>query len=271
MNCLVIYIGNAYSPNSLSYNGEYRYSVDVRDNFENHEEMIFNPLRQWGFEVHKCFLTNKHEKYGEFVEEFADIELFYDDITSEDYQIFKDYYFKLENRNGNGPGTFWSGGRFKKLNHPIPDYDQYIIIRADAQFKLSLNDMSVDLDRMNWLWPETDVQYFSAGMEETREQWGSEFQFWDSTWRVNGNVLNVIPQKYFNVFQSYYWAEHMAVYLMIKDLSPIITIDDINLMMGKDNCYNTDARFCENPVYTFNKKTIEAGLPCRSVEDVDEL
>ena len=271
MNCLVIYIGNAYSPDSLSYNGEYRYSVDVRDNFQNHEDMIYRPFMEMGYDIHRTFLTNKHEKYHDFVHEFADIELLYDDITNEDYRAFYDYYFKLKNRRMHGPGTFWSGGRFLKLHGPLPDYDLYVIVRSDAQFKIPINTLNINYEKMNWLWPETDIEYFSIGMEEMREEWGSEFQAWEETSRVNGNVLNVIPKKYINVFQSYYWAEHLAVFLMLKDLSPIITLEDVNLMVGYDRCYATDARFCENPVYTFNKRIIESNLSGQNVSDIDKL
>ena len=39
--CLVIYIGNGYSEGEPSYYNAYIYSVDMRDNKENHEENIY--------------------------------------------------------------------------------------------------------------------------------------------------------------------------------------------------------------------------------------
>lgn len=271
MDCLVIYIGNAYSENSRSYDGEYRYSVDIRDNFNNHEEKIFLPLREMGYNIHKAFLTNKHEKYYEFVNEFADVELHYDDINNEDFEIFKDYYFKIKNRNMHGPGSYWSGGRFQKLEHKLPEYDLYVILRGDTHFKVSIHDLNIDFDKMNWLWPETDINYFKYPIEEAREIWGSEFQFWDHSWRVNGNAFNIIPQKYINVFKTYFWADHMALYLMLNDLGPIISINDVNLMLGYDKCYTSDVRFCENPVYKLTKKILETGLESGFVDKIEDL
>jgi hypothetical protein len=58
---------------------------------------------------------------------------------------------------------------------------------------------------------------------------------------------------------------------MLKDLSPIITLEDVNLMVGYDRCYATDARFCENPVYILNKKIIETDLPAQDISDIDKL
>ena len=113
------------------------------------------------------------------------------------------------------------------------------------------------------------MEYYTIGMEETREKWGSEFQHWDNELRVNGNVLNVVPKKYIKVFQTYYWAEHLALLLMVNDLSPLITPEDANFMLGYDRCYATDVRFCENPVFDFNKRIIESGLPPDNAKSTD--
>jgi hypothetical protein len=44
---------------------------------------------------------------------------------------------------------------------------------------------------------------------------------------------------------------------MIKDLSPVITVEnDVNLMCGDEIPYVSDVRVCENPVYYFSKKII---------------
>jgi len=81
--------------------------------------------------------------------------------------------------------------------------------------------------------------------------------FWNLYNRVNGNVFNVIPKKYFNVFINYIWAEHLALYLMLKDLSPLITEKDIHFICGDSECYVTDPNVIENPIYYFNKKILQ--------------
>ena len=81
--------------------------------------------------------------------------------------------------------------------------------------------------------------------------------FWNNYNRVNGNVFNVVPKKYFNVFINYIWADHLAVHLMIRDLSPLVTVNDIHLICGEDECYVADTNVIENPIYVFNKKILE--------------
>jgi hypothetical protein len=49
--------------------------------------------------------------------------------------------------------------------------------------------------------------------------------------------------------------EHVSLHGMIKDLHPLISLEnDVNIIMGLDRCYVTDQRFCQNPVFTFNKR-----------------
>ena len=49
--------------------------------------------------------------------------------------------------------------------------------------------------------------------------------------------------------------------MMFKELEPLITYEkDVNLMCGEDTCYVSDIRYCENPVYTFNKKIIKENV-----------
>jgi hypothetical protein len=99
---------------------------------------------------------------------------------------------------------------------------------------------------------------FTERREEFLEAYGTEWWFWNTYNRVAGNVLNVIPKKYLNIFISYYWMEHVALHGILRDLSPVITVEhDVNLMMGYEKCYVTDVRFSENPVYTFKKKDIK--------------
>ena len=49
--CLVIYIGNGYSENYFSTGMShlsYSYSVDMRENWNNHFENVYNPLMSKG-------------------------------------------------------------------------------------------------------------------------------------------------------------------------------------------------------------------------------
>lgn len=253
--CLVIYVGNGYSEKSYAYNHSYSYSVDMRDNKDNHQKCIYDPLLQIGYKVDTLLMTNKHEKYEEFVEEYNALKIDYLDITPEDEAVLHGYYFKLKVVEGYGPGTFKSGGRFLKLKEKIPQYDLYVFVRTDAQFKLSMSEMNIDYKKINYLWPETDVGYF-LNREEAFDLYGDPKVFWNTYHRVNGNVFNVVPKKYFNTFINYFWAEHCAVYLMVRDLFPLITINDIHLICGEETCYVSDPNIVENPVYTFNKKII---------------
>jgi hypothetical protein len=255
--CLLIYIGNGYSVDSPNYNGSYTYSVDMRDNQDNHNEMIIQPLKDVGYSVDKMVVTNKHKFYHEFVKELEAIEVDYEDFSRKDEKFYLELYERKVPQLW-GPGNFRSGGRLLKLKQPLPEYDLYVFVRADAEFKLSLKDLKVDQNKMNFLWAETDFRMFTERREEFLEAYGTEWWFWNTYNRVAGNVLNVIPKKYLNIFISYYWMEHVALHGILRDLSPVITVEhDVNLMMGYEKCYVTDVRFSENPVYTIKKKDIK--------------
>ena len=43
---------------------------------------------------------------------------------------------------------------------------------------------------------------------------------------------------------------------MLRDLYPLVTLNDVNMMLGYEKCLVTDVRFAENPVYTINKKIV---------------
>jgi hypothetical protein len=134
----------------------------------------------------------------------------------------------------------------------------YVFVRADAEFKMSLKELSIDENKMNFLWAETDYRMFTNRRDEFLDAFETEWWFWNTYNRVAGNVLNVIPKKYLNLFLSCYWMEHVALHGILKDTSPVITVEkDVNLMMGYERCYVTDIRFAENPVYTFAKKDIK--------------
>ena len=253
-NCLVIYIGNGYSESALVYDKTYSYSTDMRENYPNHLEKIFTPLKQRGYSIDVALLTNKHSKYDEFVDFYKAIPLEYEDINHDDVEILKSYYFF---KSDLPPGGFLSGGRFLKLKKPIPRYEMYVMVRADAHFKMGLNELNVDYQKMNWLWPETDYRMYTEEKDAVIEEMGGYCWPWEHYNRVNGNILNVIPFKFFNMFSKYIWMEHLSFSNMMKDLYPLVTLDDINLMLGYEKCYVTDLRFTENPVYYLNKKIID--------------
>jgi len=260
-SCLVIYIGNGYSEDVPVYDGSYRYSVDMRDNFDNHKEKIINPLKDLGYSVDIALLTNKHEKYDEFVSFYNAINLVYDDINSEDFNAMKKFYFW---RCDIPPGNFYSGGRFLKLRTEIPKYDTYVIIRADVHFKMSLPELNVDFEKMNGLWPETDFRVFTELRDDYVNARGSECWPWESYQRVVGNTFNIIPHKFFNAFSKYIWMEHLSFSFMLRDLYPLVSMDDLNMMLGYDKCFCTDVRFVENPVYTMNKKILSVNSDAKT-------
>jgi len=227
----------------------------MRDNRDNHNKMIVEPLKEAGYNVDTMIVTNKHKYYDKFVEEYGAIQIEYDEVSQSDLKLMtKMYEFKVPEKWG--PGNFRSGGRFLKLHRPFPDhYDQYVFVRADAHFKMRLDEFKIDDNKMNYLWGETDFRYYTDMRQKFLDNLGPESWFWDNYNRVAGNVLSVVPKKYIKVFLSYYWLEHLSLHGMIRDLSPLITVEnDVNIMMGLDNFYVTDIRFTENPVYTFNKK-----------------
>ncbi len=255
--CLLIYIGNGYSVDSPNYDNSYTYSVDMRDNQDNHNKMIVEPLKEVGYSVDTMIVTNKHKYYHEFVKELGAISVNYEDFSRKDEKFYRELYERKVPAQW-GPGNFRSGGRFLKLSEPLPQYDLYVFVRADAEFKMSLRELSVDENKMNFLWAETDFRMFTNRREEFLEAYHSEWWFWNTYNRVAGNVLNIIPKKYLNLFISYYWMEHIALHGILKDTYPVITVDkDVNLMMGYERCYVTDIRFAENPVFTFAKKDIK--------------
>lgn len=252
--CLVIYIGNGYSDLELSADGAYSYATDMKENYENHQEKIFNPLRDMGYEVEFALLTNKHEKYAEYFRYYNAIFLDYDEVSDQDFEIMKNYFFWRYNVP---PGNFRSGGRFKKLKNKIPDYDTYVIIRTDTWFLMDLNSLNVDFNKMNWLWPESDWQIWTEFKKDYLSDGKTEFTPWKNHNRVNGNVFNIIPHKFFRMFSNYIWCEHATLHVMLRELYPLVTLDDVNMMLGMDKAYCTDIRYCENPVYTFNKKIVK--------------
>jgi hypothetical protein len=251
---LVIYIGNGYSEKEYSYDNSYSYSVDMRENFENHKEMIFEPLMDMGYESEIMLVTNKHKKYDEFVDFYGAIPVEYEDLTHDDFEILKNYYFS---KSEIPPGNFRSGGRLLKITSEIPKADIYVVIRADVQFLVSLSSLSVDFEKMNWLWPETDWEIFTEFKDHYLKNMGTEFSPWNLHRRVNGNAFNIIPHRFFNVFKNYISMEHTSFRYMYKELNPLVQLSDIHLMLGEENCYVSDMRFCQNPVYKLNKKIID--------------
>jgi len=252
--CLVIYIGNGYSEKVLDYSGSYTYSVDMRDNRPNHQKMIYKPLRNLGYKIDTALVTNKHKYFQQFKEEYYAIDLGYDEISNQDLKFLGKLY-QLKVPMQWGPGNFRSGGRFLKLHDEIPEYDLYVFVRADTQFKLPISKLNINENKMNFLWAETDFRFYTDEKESMVESLGSEFWFWNTYNRVTGNVFNVVPKKYIKTFLAYFWMEHVSLHGMIKDLHPLISLEnDVNIIMGLDRCYVTDQRFCQNPVFTFNKR-----------------
>ena len=83
----------------------------------------------------------------------------------------------------------------------------------------------------------------------------TEFYFWNTYNRINGNYFNVVPKKYINLFISYFWLEHMSLHLMLRDMSPLISLEnDFHIICGLDKCYSSNTRNCENPILTTSKK-----------------
>jgi hypothetical protein len=254
-SCLVIYIGAGYVKDHFHYSGDYSYSIDMRENKQNHWDKIYKPLLRDGYKINTLLLTNKHEKINEFRDFYGCIGIEYDDLTQEDSDnLFK--YYELKNPIANGYGQPFSGGRFLKLKQEIPEYDIYVIVRADCYFKMGLDELNVKYDKMNWLWRETHIKYFT-NREEFEKLWEDWGFFWRETKRVNGNVLNVIPRKYFGVFKSYIWLEHLSLFMILNDLKPLVTLEDVNFMLESDDFFVTDSHLVDNPVFFFNKTEIK--------------
>jgi hypothetical protein len=257
--CLVFYMGAGYIKDEPNYYGSYSYSVDMRENRSNHYENVFSKLENNGYHLDFCLLTNKHEMYEEFVKDYNAINIEYDEISQSDLDCLEHYYFKLKVPTGEGPGTLRSGGRFLKIKSKIPEYDIYVFLRADLLFKKSIDQLSIDFDKINYLWVETDHKFFS-NRDEFIAEYGSEFYFWNLYNRVSGNTFNIVAKKYINMFTNYIWSDHMSLHLMISDLHPLVSIDDINIMCGFDCAYVSDANKFENPIFTFNKHITQQDL-----------
>lgn len=255
--CLVFYIGAGYIVDSPNYYDWYRYSLDMRDNRSNHYENIFSKLEKMGYDLDFSLITNMHEKYEEFINEYNAIHIEYEDVNESDLSCLNHYYFNFKVPTREGPGNFRPGCRFLKIRSKIPDYDLYVFLRADVLFKKSLDDLSLDVNKINYLWAETDEAFF-YNKEEFLSQYSNEMYFWNLYNRVSGNIFHVVPKKFINVFKNYIWAEHMSLHLMIKDLYPLISVDDVNIMCGLDRAYVSDANRFENPIFTFNKKITES-------------
>jgi hypothetical protein len=253
--CLIIYLGNAYSEKTLNYSKEYMYSVDLRDNKSNHIDNIYAPLISMGYNVETLMLTNKHKYSDLFLDMFSAYNFEYNEFTDDELKNLYGLYW-MRTPQGWGPGIFKAGARLLKVKDEIPKtYDLYVIIRADCLFKKSLIQMDVDYDKINYLFPETDNQFFTHNREFYLDNHGDELIFFREYLRVNGITLNIIPQKYFNMVSSYLWMEHMSLYFMQRDLYPIFSWkDDVHFICGTEKAYVTDPNFCENPIYTFNKK-----------------
>lgn len=252
--CIVVYIGNGYSERVSHYTGSYVYSVDMRDNRQNHFDKIYSPLIDMGYKIDVVLATNKHEKYDEFVKEYNALPVNYEDITHEESNFLYQYYaFRVPEQWG--PGMFSSGARVLKIQEQIDDYDLYVFVRADATFKVGINEMNVDFRKMNWLWKETDFRFYNEFRDEFLKKFQTEHVFWNSYYRVNGNVFNIVPKKYFRIFTTYYLYEHLSLGMMVKDLYPIISYEnDVNLICGEKECHVTDTRVKPNPIFEFNKK-----------------
>lgn len=255
---LIIYVGVGYTERQNSYDDTYVYQIDMRENYANHYDNVIKPLHKMGYSHDIMLLTNKHEKYDEFKDFYNAIDVDYEDFNEDNFNIVKSFYFM---RYTWEPGHCTSGGRFLKVTSKIPEYDLYVMIRADLQFKMSIENLNIDYEKMNWLWPETDYRFFTEQKEEIKKHIGYELWCWDTYKRVNGNFFNIIPKKYFNAFRNYIYMEHVSLFYMLEELYPLVTLDDVNLMCGYDKCYVSDQRFCENPVFTLNKKIIQVIVP----------
>jgi|694.fasta_scaffold62715_1 hypothetical protein len=254
--CLLVYVGNGYSEGETSYYNSYIYSVDMRENKENHHKNIIKPLEDLGYKVDTTLVTNKHKRYDEFVEEYNAIRLDYSDITQQEYDNLYSFY-AMKTPQQWGCGSFRPGGRFLKMRGKFPEYDLYVFLRGDTILKKSLNDMNVDYEKINYLWKETDYRFFTGSDDIELADITIEWP-WETYKRVSGNILNIVDKKHINVFLNYYWLEHMSLFMMTRELYPIITYEnDINLICGENSYYASAVEFCENPIYTFNKKILE--------------
>lgn len=250
--CLIVYIGCGYSGSSHHHTGTY--SIDMRENRKNHHENVFYYLEKNNYDLDFCLFTNKHEKYDDFIDEYKSIKIDYSDFTVEDFECLL-YYCEMRALSGWGPGNFNSGGRLLKLKGELPKYDLYVFVRSDLFFKKRIEELNVDFDKLNYLWAETDPTFFSD-REYYVNNYGSEMFFWNHHNRVSGATFLITPYKFVNIVTRYLWADHLSLFLMLKDLNPLFTIKDVNVMCGLQNAYVSDANSFENPIYLFNKKRL---------------
>ena len=252
--CVVFYVGNGYSENVPDYTGAYQYSVDMRDNRENHEKMVFEPLKEQGYEIKVALVTNKHKLYEDFLKEYDSLVLEYDDYEKEiDGDVLPKYY-NIRTKLGVGFGVCATGVRFLKMWSEVPKADIYIFLRADTWFKKSIKELSIDFEKINYLWRETDYRMFNEERTDICLKWPYEMMFWDWYYRVSGNIFHVVPEKFIHPFIANYWLEHLSLYFLLKDMKPFITMENINFMCGTEKCYVSDMSNYSNPYLRFNKR-----------------
>tara|TARA_B110001454_G_scaffold211835_1_gene227955 strand:+ start:519 stop:1418 length:900 start_codon:yes stop_codon:yes gene_type:complete len=246
--------------------------IDMLPQKSNYVTNIRKPLELMGYEVNSVLITNKHKLYDEYVELYDATKIDYDDITEADVDTFLNYY-KLRCPQNWGMGYPAQGGRLLKLKEELPKADLYIFIRGDVVYKQKLNVLNIDIEKINYLWPETDYRYYQweklggwppyhadgtpndEGLrKEILDKDANEFdksihfEWWEEYNRVNGNTLHIVPSKYINMFISYYWLEHISLHLMLKDCQPYITLDDIHFICGM-NPHLSSTDMASNPIY----------------------
>jgi len=82
----------------------------MRENRQNHNKKIIEPLKKLGYSVDIALITNKHVKYDLFLKEYDAVNIFYEDITPKDESKLYQYY-ALKVPEEHGPGSLKSGGR----------------------------------------------------------------------------------------------------------------------------------------------------------------
>ena len=251
--CLVIYVGVGYSDFEYNWDKTYIFSVNMMDGYENHQKNVFEPLKRQGYSIKTALLTKKHKRYDEMLKFYDAITLEYDDINEYESNALQKFHKVRDTEN---TGFFQPGGRFLTLKTPIDHYDLYVIIRGDVLFKKSFDEINIDYDKVNFLWPESPPELSTHKREKLIQEGWYDLMWWDRDKRTNGIVFNVLPKKYFNLYKSHIWREHLALSYMIRDTYPLFSMEDVNMIMGFDKGYTTDLRFMSNPIYTFNKKII---------------
>jgi len=184
------------------------------------------------------------------------IPLDYTDINQYEFNTMNKFHKMRENEN---TGFYYVGGRFLTLKTQIDDYDFYVVVRSDVLFKKKITELNIDYDKLNFLWPESPPQLFTPLREDFLRDGWHDLLWWEHNKRTNGLVINFFPKKYYNLYRSHIWREHLALYYMLKDTHPFFTMNDVNMIMGTKKGHVTDLRFETNPIYTFNKKIIFSG------------